>query len=68
VLYDTDPFLNVSVHQSLPSVFGCGRLEAVADLLNVLNEGSTSRSTTADGRLRLTPAPRILRGGLSFQF
>ncbi|HUK53243.1 MAG TPA: carboxypeptidase-like regulatory domain-containing protein [Candidatus Binatia bacterium] len=68
VLYDTDPFLNVSLHQSLPSVFGCGRLEAVADLLNVLNEGSTSRSTTADGRLRLTPAPRILRGGLSFQF
>ena len=67
VLYDTDPFLNLSIRQSLPPVLGCGKLEAVADLLNVLNEGSTSRNT-ADGRFRLTPAPRILRGGLSFQF
>ena len=67
VLYDTDPFLNVSVHQSLPAFFGCGRLEAVADLLNALNEGNSSRNTP-DGRMRLTPAPRIVRGGLSFQF
>ena len=67
VLYDTDPFLNVSVHQPLPAFLGCGKLEAVADLLNVLNEGSTSRNTP-DGLMRLTPSPRILRGGLSFQF
>jgi hypothetical protein len=67
VLYDTDPFLNVSVRQPLPPILGVGKLEAVADLLNVLNEGSTARNT-AEGRMRLTPAPRVLRGGLSFQF
>jgi len=66
-LYNMDPFLNVGIRQPLPQMFGGGRIEAVADLLNVLGEG-TSYRTTADGRLNLTPAPRILRGGLSFQF
>jgi Carboxypeptidase regulatory-like domain len=66
-LYDTDPFLNVSFRQALPVVIRGGRLEAVADLLNVLGEGTVYRNT-ADGRLGLTPAPRVLRGGLSFQF
>ena len=66
-LYDADPFLNVSIRQELPVVIGGGRLEAVADLLNVLGEGTAIRNT-ADGRLGLTPAPRVLRGGLSFQF
>ena len=67
VLYDTDPFLNLSIHQPLPPLFGCGKLEAVADLLNVLNQGTLYRNTP-DGQLRLSPSPRVLRGGLSFQF
>ncbi len=66
-LFDTDPFLNVSFRQALPVVICGGKLEAVADLLNVLGEGTVYR-TAAEGRLGLTPAPRILRGGLSFQF
>ena len=66
-LYDVDPFLSVSFRQALPVVIRGGRLEAVADLLNVLGEGTVYRNT-AEGRLGLTPAPRILRGGLSFQF
>jgi hypothetical protein len=66
-LYNTDPFLNVRVHQPLPQILGGGKLEAVAELLNVLGEGTIYR-TTADGRLSLTPSPRALRGGLSFQF
>jgi len=66
-LYDADPFLNVSVRQALPAFLGGGKLEAVADLLNVLGQGTVYRNTP-DGRLGLTPAPRVLRGGLSFQF
>jgi hypothetical protein len=66
-LYQADPFLNVSIHQALPTFIGGGKLEAVADLLNVLGEGTVYRYTT-DGRLGLMASPRILRGGLSFQF
>ena len=67
MLYNMDPFLNVSIRQPLPQILGGGRIEAVADLLNVLGEGSAYHNTV-DGRLSLTPSPRILRGGLSFQF
>lgn len=66
-LYNADPFLNVSLHQALPACLGGKKLEAVADLLNVLNQGTVYRNT-AEGRLGLTPSPRILRAGLSFQF
>ena len=66
-LYQADPFMNVSIHQALPSFIGGGKLEAVADLLNVLGEGTVYRYT-ADGRLGLMASPRVLRGGLSFQF
>ena len=66
-LYQTDPFLNVSIHQALPACLGGGKLEAVADLLNVMGEGTVYRYT-ADGHLGLTASPRVLRGGLSFQF
>jgi hypothetical protein len=66
-LYDAEPFLNVTVHQALPACLGGKKLEAVADLLNVLGEGTVYRNT-AEGRLGLTPSPRVLRAGLSFQF
>ena len=66
-LYNMDPFLNLSIRQPLPMRFGGGKVEAVAELLNVLGEGTTIRNT-ADGRMSITPAPRILRGGVSFQF
>jgi len=66
-LYDADPFLNVSVRQALPAFLGGRKLEAVADLLNVLGQGTVYRYTP-DGRVGFTPAPRVLRGGLSFQF
>ena len=66
-LYDAEPFLNVTLHQALPACLGGKKLEAVADLLNVLGEGTVYRNT-AEGRLGLTPSPRVLRAGLSFQF
>lgn len=66
-LYNADPFLNVNFRQTLPAFLGGRKLEAVADLLNVLGEGTVYRNT-AEGRVGLTPSPRVLRAGLSFQF
>ena len=61
--------LNIRLRQSLPS-FGMwsGRLEATAELRNLLAQGYVP-ITTADGRkLYLIQNPRAVRGGLSFIF
>ena len=67
VLYDIDPFLNLSVRQPLPIVIRGGKLELIADMRNVLAQGYLSVNT-ADGRVCLIPARQMIRGGLSFQF
>jgi hypothetical protein len=67
--FQPEPGLNVRVRQSLPS-FGLwsGRLEATAELRNLLAQGYIPVST-ADGRkLYLIHYPRTVRGGLSFIF
>ena len=64
-----DAGLNLVVRQPIP-VFGSipGRLEANAELRNMLAQGYLPIST-ADGRmLYLIHSPRALRGGLSFIF
>jgi len=65
-LYQTDPFLHVSVRQQLPK-FGPGRWEAIADCDNLLAQGYVSMNTR-DGLVTLVPAFRTFRGGLSLQF
>lgn len=65
-LYQTDPFLHVSVRQQLPK-FGPGRWEAIADCDNLLAQGYVTMSTR-DGVVTLVPAFRTFRGGLSLQF
>jgi len=65
-LYQTDPFLHVSVRQQLPK-FGPGRWEAIADCDNLLAQGYVTVNTR-DGLVTLVPAFRTFRGGLSLQF
>jgi hypothetical protein len=65
-LYQTDPFLHVSVRQQLPK-FGPGRWEAIADCDNLLAQGYVTMATR-DGAVTLVPAFRTFRGGLSLQF
>ena len=65
-LYQTDPFLHVSVRQQLPK-FGPGRWEAIADCDNLLAQGYVSMNMR-DGLVTLVPAFRTFRGGLSLQF
>ncbi len=61
--------LNIFIRHPLPDVSGIpGRLEATADLRNLLEEGYVPL-TSADGRrVVLMHTPRSFRGGVSFIF
>jgi len=61
--------LNVRIHQPLPGWGGLpGRLEATAELRNLLAQGYLPISTGDGRRILLTNYPRAIRGGLSFIF
>jgi len=64
-----DPGLNVRVRQPIPPFFGMpGRLEATAELRNLLAQGYLPIQTVSGRVLILTQSPRAVRGGLSFIF
>lgn len=59
---------NIAVRQPLPSIPGLpGRLEATADMRNLLAQGYLPLSA-GGRRALLTNSPRAVRGGLSFIF
>lgn len=62
--------LNVRLHQPLPGWSGLlpGRLEATAELRNLLAQGYLPIATGDGRRILLTHYPRAIRGGLSFIF
>lgn len=61
--------LNIQIRQPIPVFSGLpGRLEATADLWNMLAEGYLPLSTPDNRRLLLVQSPRAVRGGLSFIF
>jgi hypothetical protein len=61
--------LNVQVRQPIPMALGLGgRLEATAEIRNILAQGYQP-ITMGDGRrFQLVHSPRALRGGLAFIF
>ncbi len=60
---------NVRVRQPLPFFPGlAGRLEATAELRNMLAQGYLPLSDSAGHKALLTNAPRAIRGGLAFIF
>ena len=67
--YSNEPGLNIHFRQPLPALAGMpGRMEATADVQNLMAQGYVSL-TAADGhRILLTQNPRALRGGVSFIF
>jgi hypothetical protein len=63
-----EPGLNIRVRQPLPSFLGMpGRLEATAELRNMLAQGYV-RISDAGQSVALIQNPRAVRGGLSFIF
>ena len=65
-LFQTDPYVHVSVRQPLPK-FAHGHWEALAECQNLLEQGYVS-VTSRGGKVVLVPAFRGFRGGLSVQF
>jgi len=73
-LYSTQPMrpeagLNIYVRQPIPTFFSLPwRMEASADLRNMLAQGYLPLSMADGRRLLLVQTPRSFRGGLSFIF
>jgi hypothetical protein len=64
-----DPGLNIYVRQPIPSGFNLPwRMEATADLRNMLAQGYLPLSLADGRRILLIQNPRSFRGGLSFIF
>jgi hypothetical protein len=64
-----DSGMNVRLRQPLPAPMGMpGRIEATAELRNLLAQGYLPITTATGRRMLLTHSPRAVRGGLSFIF
>ena len=63
------PGLNLSVRQPIPASFGLPwRVEATADIRNILAQGYLPITATNGGQMLVVQNPRSFRGGLSFIF
>jgi hypothetical protein len=73
-IYSTDPMrpeagLNIYVRQPIPTFFSLPwRMEASADLRNLLAQGYLPLNAPGGQRILLVQTPRSVRGGLSFIF
>jgi hypothetical protein len=64
-----EPGFNVMIRQPIPSIPGMpGRIEASAELRNLLAQGYLPLNTPGGQQLLLVNTPRSLRGGLAFVF
>jgi hypothetical protein len=64
-----EPGLNLAIRQPIPGAnLLFGRLEASADLRNLLAQGYLPLTTSDGRRIILIHAPRSIRGGLAFIF
>ncbi len=67
--YSSEPGLNIHFRQPIPAFAGLpGRMEATADVQNLMAQGYVSLAGVGTQRLLLTQNPRALRGGVSFIF
>ena len=64
-----EPGFNVVIRQPIPSIPGMpGRIEASAELRNLLAQGYLPLSMPGGQQLLLVNTPRSIRGGLAFVF
>ncbi len=64
-----EPGLNIIVRQPMPAIPGVPcRMEATAELSNLLAQGYLPLTTSGGNRFLLINTPRMIRGGLAFVF
>lgn len=64
-----EPGCNLRIRQPIPTAFGLpGRLEATAEVQNLLAQGYISVPAAGAQRVVLTEMPRVFRGGLAIVF
>ncbi len=63
-----EPGLNFHVRQPIGGVPGVGRIEANAELRNILGQGYLTLATPGGRRVVIVQSPRSVRGGLSLIF
>jgi hypothetical protein len=64
-----EPGLNIYVRQPIPTFFSLPwRMEATADLRNLLAQGYIPLSLAGGQQLLLVQTPRSVRGGVNFIF
>jgi hypothetical protein len=64
----SDPGLNFAFRQPVPFIPGMGRMEATAEIRNLLAQGYLPLSMSNGRQMLIVNTPRVLRGGLAFVF
>jgi hypothetical protein len=62
------PGLNVAIRQPIPFFSGVGRMEATAEIRNILAQGYLPLALVDGRELLVVNTPRVFRGGLAFIF
>jgi hypothetical protein len=63
-----EPGLNFAIHQPIPFFSGAGRIEATAEIRNILAQGYLPLAMLDGRQLLVVNTPRVFRGGLAFIF
>jgi hypothetical protein len=64
----TEPGLNIAIRQPIAFLSGVGRVEATAEVRNILAQGYLPLSMVGGRQLLVVNTPRVFRGGLAFIF
>jgi hypothetical protein len=62
------PGLNLAIRQPIPFLSGVGRIEATAEIRNILAQGYLPIAMVDGRELLVVNTPRVFRGGLAFIF
>jgi hypothetical protein len=63
-----EPGLNLAIRQPIPFLSGVGRIEATAEIRNILAQGYLPLAMVDGRQLLVVNTPRVFRGGLAFIF
>src|SRR6185312_14886702 len=63
-----EPGLNFAIRQPIPFFSGVGRIEATAEIRNILAQGYLPLALVDGRQLLVVNTPRVFRGGLAFIF